>query len=190
LLRRWFDDKVHAMNTSTARVRLRTASITAALAFGALITGQAHAAGPISIENGWSRATAAAQTVGGGFMTIVNAGKADDRLVSVTSPVAAEVQIHDMTMEEGVMRMRQLADGLAVPADARVELKPRSLHLMFLQLTAPLAAGQSFPVTFKFEKAGAVTTQFRVEAMGAAAPTATGQQPAAPKQGSAPHHHH
>ena len=181
---RWFDDRMDAMDTSTARVRLRTASITAALAFGALITGQAHAAGPISIENGWSRATAAAQTVGGGFMTIVNAGKADDRLVSVTSPVAAEVQIHDTTMEEGVMRMRQLADGLAVPADARVELKPRSLHLMFLQLTAPLADGQSFPVTLKFEKAGAVTTQFRVEAMGAAAPAP------AKKPDAAPHHHH
>ncbi len=147
-------------------------------------TGPAHAAGPISIENGWSRATAAAQTVGGGFMTIVNAGKNDDRLVSATSPVAAEVQIHDMKMEDGVMRMRQLADGLAVPAGARVELKPRSLHLMFMQLKAPLAAGQSFPVTLKFEKAGAVTTQFRVEAMGAAAPAP------AKKPDAAPHHHH
>jgi copper(I)-binding protein len=147
-------------------------------------TGPAHAAGPISIENGWSRATAAAQTVGGGFMTIVNAGKSDDRLVSATSPVAAEVQIHDMKMEDGVMRMRQLADGLAVPAGARVELKPRSLHLMFMQLKAPLAAGQSFPVTLKFEKAGAVTTQFRVEAMGAAAPAP------AKKPDAAPHHHH
>jgi copper(I)-binding protein len=147
-------------------------------------TGPAHAAGPISIENGWSRATAAAQTVGGGFMTIVNAGKTDDRLVSATSPVAAEVQIHDMKMEDGVMRMRQLADGLAVPAGARVELKPRSLHLMFMQLKAPLAAGQSFPVTLKFEKAGAVTTQVRVEAMGAAAPAP------AKKPDAAPHHHH
>jgi copper(I)-binding protein len=147
-------------------------------------TGPAHAAGPISIENGWSRATAAAQTVGGGFMTIVNAGKTDDRLISATSPVAAEVQIHDMKMEDGVMRMRQLADGLAVPAGARVELKPRSLHLMFMQLKAPLAAGQSFPVTLKFEKAGAVTTQFRVEAMGAAAPAP------AKKPDAAPHHHH
>ena len=147
-------------------------------------TGPAYAAGPISIENGWSRATAAAQTVGGGFMTIVNAGKTDDRLVSATSPVAAEVQIHDMKMEDGVMRMRQLADGLAVPAGARVELKPRSLHLMFMQLKAPLAAGQSFPVTLKFEKAGAVTTQVRVEAMGAAAPAP------AKKPDAAPHHHH
>ena len=178
------------MNTSTAHVRLRTTSITIALAFGALIAGQARAAGPISIETPWTRATAVAQSVGGGFMTIVNAGKADDRLVSASSPVAAEVQIHDMKMEEGVMRMRQLTGGLAVPAGARVELKPRSLHLMFMQLKAPLVAGQTVPVTLQFEKAGSVAVQFRVEAMGASAPTATGQQSAAPKQGSAPHHHH
>ena len=110
--------------------------------------------------------------------------------MSASSPVAAEVQIHDMKMEEGVMRMRQLTGGLGVPAGARVELKPRSLHLMFMQLKAPLVAGQTVPVTLQFEKAGSVAVQFRVEAMGASAPTATGQQAAAPKQGSAPHHHH
>ena len=170
------------MNTSTPRVRLRTASIAAALAFGALITGQTHAAGPISIENGWSRATAAAQTVGGGFMTIVNAGKADDRLVSVTSPVAAEVQIHDMTMEEGVMRMRQLTEGLEIPANSKVELKPRSLHLMFMQLKAPLETGATFPVQLQFEKAGAVQVQFSVQGMGASS--------AAPSGGGHGHHHH
>jgi copper(I)-binding protein len=179
-----------AMDTSTARAHLRTASITAMLALGALSIGQAHAAGPIGIENAWTRATAAGQTVGGGFMTIANAGKTDDRLVSATSPVAAEVQIHDMSMEGGVMRMRQLTGGLAVPAGARVELKPRSLHLMFMQLKAPLVAGQTVPVTLQFEKAGSVAVQFRIEAMGASAPATTGPQPAAPKQGSAPHHHH
>ena len=171
---------------------LRRTSFGIALLAVTALAGQgvAHAAGPISIESPWTRATAAAQTVGGGFMTIVNAGKADDRLVSASSPAAAEVQIHDMKMEEGVMRMRQLADGLAVPAGARVELKPRSLHLMFMQLKAPLVAGQTVPVTLQFEKAGSVAVQFRVEAMGASAPAATGPQSAAPKQGSAPHHHH
>ena len=87
--------------------------------------------------------------------------------MSASSPVAAEVQIHDMKMEEGVMRMRQLTAGLAAPAGGRVELKPRSLHLMFMQLKAPLVAGQTVPVTLQFEKAGSVAVQFRVEAMGA-----------------------
>lgn len=179
------------MNPQAHTRKLRTAFTAAALAFSTLIAvGPTHAAGPITVENAWTRATAAAQTVGGGFMTIVNGGKTEDRLVSASSPVAAEVQIHDMTMDGGVMRMRQLSDGLAVPAGARVELKPRSLHLMFMQLKAPLTAGQTVPVTLQFRDAGSVAVQFRVEAMGASAPQTKGPQPAAPKQGSTPHHHH
>ena len=96
-------------------------------------------------------------------MTIGNAGNTADRLVSATSPVAAEVQIHNTSMDGGVMRMRQLTDGLEIPANGKVELKPRSLHLMFMQLKAPLEAGASFPVQLQFEKAGTVTTQFTVE---------------------------
>lgn len=127
----------------------------------------ASAASPIRIENPWSRATAPGQVVGGGFMTIVNTANTTDRLVSATSPVAAEVQIHNTSMDGGVMRMRQLTDGLEIPANGKVELKPRSLHLMFMQLKAPLVAGATFPVQLQFEKAGTVTAEFRVESTGA-----------------------
>ena len=137
-------------------------SLSLALAVG-LLASIASAASPIRIDNPWSRATAPGQVVGGGFMTIVNAGNTADRLVSATSPVAAEVQIHNTSMDGGVMRMRQLTDGLEIPANGKVELKPRSLHLMFMQLKAPLEAGASFPVQLQFEKAGTVTTQFTVE---------------------------
>ena len=137
-------------------------SLSLALAVG-LLASIASAASPIRIDNPWSRATAPGQVVGGGFMTIVNAGSTPDRLVSATSPVAAEVQIHNTSMDGGVMRMRQLTDGLEIPANDKVELKPRSLHLMFMQLKAPLEAGASFPVQLQFEKAGTVTTQFTVE---------------------------
>ena len=123
----------------------------------------ATAASPIRIENPWSRATAPGQVVGGGFMTIVNTGNTADRLVSVTSAAAAEVQIHHTSMDGGVMRMRQLTDGLEIPAASRVELKPRGLHLMFMQLRAPLDVGSSFPVQLQFEKAGTLTAQFKVE---------------------------
>lgn len=129
----------------------------------ALLSSISSAATPIRIENPWSRATAPGQMVGGGFMTIVNEGKTADRLVSATSPVAADVQIHNTTMDGGVMRMRQLTEGLEVPANGKVELKPRSLHIMFMQLKAPLEGGTTFPVQLQFEKAGTVTTQFRVE---------------------------
>ena len=137
-------------------------SVSLALAF-ALLASIASAASPIRIDNPWSRATAPGQVVGGGFMTIVNTANTTDRLVSAASPVAAEVQIHNTSMDGGVMRMRQLTDGLEIPANGKVELKPRSLHLMFMQLKAPLEAGASFPVQLQFEKAGTVTTRFTVE---------------------------
>ena len=129
----------------------------------ALITPVIDAATPIRIEEAWSRTTAPGQVVGGGFMTIVNESATGDRLVSATSPIAAEVQIHNTSMEGGVMRMRQVTEGLEIPANGKVELKPRSLHLMFMQLKAPLETGATFPVQLQFEKAGAITAQFRVE---------------------------
>jgi len=101
--------------------------------------------------------------VGGGFATIVNTGNTSDRLVSAASPVAAEVQIHHTSLDGGVMRMRQVTEGLEIPANGNVELKPRGLHLMFMQLKSPLEAGASFPVQLQFEKAGSVTVQFKVE---------------------------
>ena len=137
-------------------------SLALTLALTSLIS-IAAAASPIRVENPWSRATAPGQVVGGGFMTIVNTGNTADRLVSVTSAAAAEVQIHHTSMDGGVMRMRQLTDGLEIPAASRVELKPRSLHLMFMQLKAPLDVGSSFPVQLQFEKAGTLTAQFKVE---------------------------
>jgi copper(I)-binding protein len=137
-------------------------SLALTLALTSLIS-IAAAASPIRIENPWSRATAPGQVVGGGFMTIVNTGNTADRLVSVTSAAAAEVQIHHTSMDGGVMRMRQLTDGLEIPAAGRVELKPRGLHLMFMQLKAPLDVGSSFPVQLQFEKAGTLTAQFKVE---------------------------
>lgn len=137
-------------------------SLALTLALTSLIS-IAAAASPIRVENPWSRATALGQVVGGGFMTIVNTGNTADRLVSVTSAAAAEVQIHHTSMDGGVMRMRQVTDGLEIPAASRVELKPRGLHLMFMQLKAPLEVGSSFPVQLQFEKAGTLTAQFKVE---------------------------
>jgi copper(I)-binding protein len=101
--------------------------------------------------------------------------------------VAKEVQIHNTSMDGGVMRMRHLPDGVAVPAGARVEFKPRALHLMFMELKAPIAAGSTVPVTLEFERAGKVETTFRVQATAApAAPATAPSAPAAP----AGHDHH
>ena len=122
------------------------------------------AANPITIERPYARASAPGQMVGGGFMTIVHQGSSEDRLVSATTPIAREVQIHTMNMDGGVMRMRPVEGGLAIPAGGRVVLQPGGLHLMFMDISAPLVAGTTFPVTLRFAKAGDIKVEFNVEA--------------------------
>jgi len=128
---------------------------------------QTAAAGAIKIENAYTRATVPGQQVAGGFMKIENKGAAD-QLVSASSPAAGEVQLHEMAMDGNVMKMRQVKD-IAVPAGGAVELKPGGLHLMFMNIKAPLAAGQTVPVKLKFAKAGEVEVKMPVNAMGAGA---------------------
>ncbi|MDT1063004.1 copper chaperone PCu(A)C [Paracoccus sp. CPCC 101403] len=123
--------------------------------------------GDLSITQPYSRATAPKAPVGGGYLTVTNAGQSDDRLVSATSPLAGKVEIHEMTMDGDVMRMRPLTDGLPLPAGASVEMKPGGTHLMLMELKQPLAEGDSVPVTLTFEKAGTVELQLPVGPMNA-----------------------
>jgi copper(I)-binding protein len=121
----------------------------------------------IKIEDAYTRATVPGQQVAGGFMKIENKGAAD-QLISASSPVAGEVQLHEMAMDGNVMKMRQVKD-IAVPAGGAVELKPGGLHLMFMNIKAPLTAGETVPVKLKFAKAGEVEVKMPVNAMGAGA---------------------
>ena len=134
-----------------------------------LATFTAHAhdykLGAIAIGHPYARATGAGQPIGGGFLKLVNGGKAD-RLVSASADISKSVELHEMKMEGDVMRMRQV-DGIALQAGQTVELKPGGYHLMFVGLKAPLKAGDSFPMKLKFEKAGEVTVDVKVEAAGA-----------------------
>jgi copper(I)-binding protein len=134
--------------------------------FGMVSSAQAQNAkvGSVQIENAYTRATVSGQQVAGGFMKIENKG-AVDQLISASSPVAGEVQLHEMAMEGNVMRMRQVKE-VVVPAGTIVELKPGGLHLMFMNIKAPLAAGETVPVKLKFAKAGEVEVMMPVNAMG------------------------
>ena len=121
--------------------------------------------GDLKIHHPASKATLPGQPVGGGFMTITNTGAAPDRLVSIAAPdVSDDVQIHEMAMENDVMKMRQLADGVELPAGAKVELKPGGLHVMFMKIKHPLKEGESFKAVLNFEKAGPLDVTFKVEA--------------------------
>jgi len=122
-------------------------------------------AGPVRLDTPWLRETPPASKVGAGYAVIVNGGRADDRLLGGTTPVAERVEVHRMSMEGGIMRMRPVEGGLAVPASGRVALKPGSYHLMLMGLKRPLRRGETVPLTLRFARAGAVTMRFRVEAI-------------------------
>ena len=140
------------------------ALLVVALGLSFSVQAQEAKVGSIKVEQAYTRSTVPGQMAAGGFMKIENKGTAD-QLVSASSPVAGEVQLHEMAMEGNVMKMRQVKD-IAVPAGGSVELKPGGLHLMFMNIKAPLTAGESVPVKLKFAKAGEVEVKMPVNAMG------------------------
>ncbi len=133
---------------------------------GQEMTGAAMGAdakvGDIAISGAYSRAMLPGQPVGGGFLTIRNDGDEADTLVSVSTPLAGRVELHEMAMQGDVMKMRKLEGGIAVPAGETVELKPGGLHLMFMEVKKPFAEGDEVPVTLTFEKAGTVEMKMKV----------------------------
>ena len=118
-------------------------------------------------EQPWARATAPRQTVGGVYVTLTS--PVDDRLLGASSPVAGHAEMHEMTMDGNVMRMRELTDGLRLPAGQAVALTPGGLHLMLVGLQKPLVAGQVIPVQLRFEHAPPLDLQVRVAPVGAQA---------------------
>jgi copper(I)-binding protein len=120
-------------------------------------------AGELVLSGAFTRATLPGAKVGGGYVTIANQSKEADRLLGGSSPAAARVELHEMKMDGNVMQMRQLKDGLEIPAGGTVALSPGGgMHLMLINLTAPLKEGDMVPVTLEFAKAGKVEVQFMV----------------------------
>ena len=125
-------------------------------------------AGDLTLSNAFTRATLPGAKVAGGYLTIANSSKDADRLIGGTSPAAARVEVHEMKMDGNVMQMRQLKDGLEIPAEGSAELSPGGLHLMLIDIAKPLKEGEMVPVTLEFAKAGKVDVQFMVGAANAA----------------------
>jgi copper(I)-binding protein len=125
-------------------------------------------AGALQIEAPWLRATPGGAKVGAGYLRITNTGSEADRLTGASMPLSARGEVHEMTMQNGVMHMGPLAQGLAIPPGKTVELKPGGFHLMFLDLKGALQQGEKVDVTLTFEKAGSVTVPFPVQGLGGA----------------------
>jgi len=118
--------------------------------------------GAVEIMGPFARATLPNAPVAGGFMSIRNHGDEDDRLVAAASAVAGRMEVHEMTMKDDVMRMRELADGLPIRAGATVDLIPGGYHLMFVELRHPLVEGETVDVTLTFEEAGEITVPLAI----------------------------
>ena len=123
----------------------------------------------VEVGHAWARATPSGATTAALYMTLINKGTENDRLVLVTTPVAGVAQLHMTTTKNGVMGMRPVA-GLDVEPGVPTVLKPGGYHVMLMDLKGPLLAGRSFPVSFTFEKAGRIDGTAVVEKAGAMSP--------------------
>lgn len=150
----------------------RTNSIFAlALLILAAVTSTAFAHGysdgPIRIEHPWAAAAPQGATTGIAYMRISNTGNRPIRLMGGTTPVAQRVEIHTMSMDGGVMRMRPIVGGLVIPAGGEVRLAPGGLHLMLIGLKGPLVAEDFIPMTLHFEGGLNINLELYVEDRGA-----------------------
>ncbi len=147
-------------------------SLAIALAFG-LAAGEASAAevklGDLTISTPWARATPKGADVGVGYLTIKNDGATADKLTGGSADFA-NVEIHQMANDKGTMTMREITDGLEIPAHGSVTFAPSSYHLMFTHLKGQLTKGETLKVSLTFEHAGSTSVDFPVTAIGASAP--------------------
>jgi periplasmic copper chaperone A len=146
----------------------------ATVLFSAPVRADEVKAGDLVITQAWSRATPGGAKVGGGYLTIENKGAAPDRLIGGSADIADKVQVHEMSMNNGVMTMRQLEKGLVIEPGKTVKLAPGGYHLMLLDLKGALKQGDQLPITLEFEKAGKVSLSLDVQSIGAQGPAGAG----------------
>ena len=123
--------------------------------------------GDLEITAPWVRATPPNARAAAGFLTIRNHGGTSDRLLSADSDVTSNTQVHDAGMSGGVMRMRQVRDGVGIPAGGSVDFEPGGYHLMLMAPPEPLLAGQVVRIRLQFERAGSVDVNFPVRPLDA-----------------------
>jgi periplasmic copper chaperone A len=154
---------------TSLKSKLAVIAITA-LAFASAALAHGFKVGDIEIGHPYARAMLPGAEVGGGYLKLTNEGGTDDRLVSAVSDRAGSIQLHEMKIDNGVMIMRELHGGIAVPKGETVELKPGGYHVMFMNVKQPFKEGETVKATLTFEKAGSVDVEFVVGAPAGGAP--------------------
>jgi periplasmic copper chaperone A len=129
----------------------------------------APSAARIVTEAGWTRAMPPGATVTAGYLRIRNTGTAADRLLSASSPAAKRVELHETSMVDGDMQMRQI-EQLELAPGTVVNLAPGGMHLMLIGLVKPLKVDELVTVNLRFEHAGRIKARLRVRPIGATGP--------------------
>ncbi|MEE9313411.1 MAG: copper chaperone PCu(A)C [Rhizobiaceae bacterium] len=141
----------------------------AALAVTSVLTTAVYAqsvkVGDLTVSNPIARATPPGAKVGGGYITITNNGSAADRLIGGTASFAGKIEIHEMKVADGIMRMKEIEGGLEIPAGETVKLMPGGNHVMFMKLSDALKVDENRKVTLTFKNAGNVDVMFNVKSI-------------------------
>lgn len=160
--------RIVADTTMVAQAQMDHSKMDHAQMGGAAQTGtDIFRIGDLVVASPWTRATPGGAKIAGGYLKITNNGKSPDRLAGAATASADRVEIHEMSMTDGVMKMRQLTDGLIIKPGETVELKPGGFHMMFMDIKQQLKQGDTLKATLTFEKAGKLDVSFNVNAIGA-----------------------
>jgi copper(I)-binding protein len=158
------------MHTNTPRLHRFAMSAAILLNMSVVAVAQQFKANSIVIEQPVIRTTPAGAKIGGAYMTITNTGSEPDRLIGGVLPQAGRFEIHEMKMDGNVMQMREVQGGLEIKPGQKVELNPSGYHVMLKELREPLKQGDTLKGQLRFEKAGSVDIEYRVEGLGAQRP--------------------
>lgn len=130
-------------------------------AIAALMATQAYA--EIDVRNAYARSGIPGATTGAAFMTLVNTGFSDDRLIDIITDVARKAEIHTTVMVDGIAQMRELDDGIALPAGGQHVLMRGGDHIMLMGLVEPLVQDGTIRITLVFEQAGELLIEIPVD---------------------------
>jgi periplasmic copper chaperone A len=164
---------MHTMNWRTAAIGTALGAVSlAAVSLSHAAPADYHV-GSLQITQPWARATPQGADSGAAYMTVTNTGSRAERLSCVSSTASQKCQVHEMTMQGGIMKMRPVAGGLAIKPGQTVTFKPGGYHVMLVGLKAPLQQGKTVEATLKVDNGGTVQVEFPIAAIGAPAPGAT-----------------
>lgn len=149
---------------ATGRAMMRAATIEICV-LALASSGAAAAPGDMQIDHAWCNETPRGASVGACYVTIRNVGAVADRLVAVSSTIADHVEVHEMNMTDGIMKMRPLTHGVDIPGKAVVDFHERGYHIMLLDLKTPLAAGKTVEGALTFERIGSIPVAFQIESL-------------------------